>query len=300
VLQVAKTNDIDVSYLYGYHRSLPIAEVQNSDNDEQPDADTNHPYNGGSSFSSDVSSDTPLASFHIDHSQTISPVILFVKVSGTSSASMLDIVLKKTDGTTIFPDPPPINSFGRVDCDNITLGAGDYAFYYKGTANGNEVLFTITFNYQTQLTHHSKLFHTSFEEDGMADANAKTGIKIHAGTYSVPVPDATGSYVITWWERTGTGPWSLMKHPVSGGGGSYSIGSSSGAVDEVRVHPANALMKTYTYDPLFGITTSTDANNVTTNYGYDPLGRLKWIKDHEGNVLQSYEYHYQNEVKPVE
>jgi YD repeat-containing protein len=306
VLQVSKTNDIDVSYLYGYHRALPIAEVQNSDNDEQPDAETNHTYDYGSSFSSNILSDIAFSpTFTIDHTQTVSLAILFVKgTSGTPTTQpTLDVVLKKSNGTVAY-DPGMIASYGTSNY-SLTLAPDTYTFYYQGTANGDannyaSMIFKFTFNYQTQLTHHSKLFHTSFEEDGTTDANAKTGVKVHAGTYSVPIPDATGSYVITWWERTGTGLWSLMKHPVSGGGGSYSIGSSSGAVDEVRVHPANAQMKTYTYDPLFGITTSTDANNVTTYYGYDPLGRLKWIKDHEGNVLQSYEYHYQNESKPVE
>jgi YD repeat-containing protein len=306
VLQVSKTNDIDVSYLYGYHRALPIAEVQNSDNDEQLDAETNHTYDYGSSFSSNILSDIAFSpTFTIDHTQTVSLAILFVNgTSGTPTAQpTLDVVLKKSNGTVAY-DPAMIASYGTSDY-SLTLAPDTYTFYYQGTSNGDannyvSMIFKFTFNYQTQLTHHSKLFHSSFEEDGTTDTNARTGVKIHAGTYSVPIPDAAGSYVITWWERTGSGLWSLMRHPVSGGGGSYSIGSSSGAVDEVRVHPANAQMKTYTYDPLFGITTSTDANNVTTYYGYDPLGRLKWIKDHEGNVLQSYEYHYQNESKPVE
>ncbi|WP_218824304.1 RHS repeat domain-containing protein [Pontibacter ummariensis] len=62
--------------------------------------------------------------------------------------------------------------------------------------------------------------------------------------------------------------------------------------DNLRICPADAQMTTYIYDPLVGMTSSTDANGRTTYYVYDSFGRLKAVKDHEGNVLNSYEYHY--------
>jgi YD repeat-containing protein len=311
VLQVSKTNDLDISYLYGYHRSRPIAEIQNADNDEQPAVETNQSYFYNTSFSDDFTNREFTPNLKIDYDQTISITISFFKTSGTPmTPPTLKVVLKRlSDNTEVYNSGTlEVNSTtptATVSAD-VTLSAGDYEFFYDGAAYGSignsvDMRFTINAPYKTfEQVYHSKLFHTSFEEDGTTDANAKTGNKIHSGPYSVPVPNASGSYVITWWERTGSGPWSLMKQQVSGGGGMYGIGSSSGAVDEVRVYPVNALMKTYTYDPLFGITTSTDPNNVTTYYGYDQLGRLKWIKDHEGNVLQSYEYHYQNERKPLD
>lgn len=58
--------------------------------------------------------------------------------------------------------------------------------------------------------------------------------------------------------------------------------------------PANAMITTYTYSPLIGITSSTDPNNITTYYEYDSFGRLQSMKDHEENIVQQYEYHYQN------
>ncbi|WP_299984993.1 RHS repeat domain-containing protein [uncultured Pontibacter sp.] len=36
----------------------------------------------------------------------------------------------------------------------------------------------------------------------------------------------------------------------------------------------------------------TDPNGRTTFYEYDGMGRLRAVKDHEGNVLRSHEYHY--------
>lgn len=56
---------------------------------------------------------------------------------------------------------------------------------------------------------------------------------------------------------------------------------------------AGAQVTTYTYsDPIVGITTMTDANGRLLTYEYDKLGRLVRIKDHDGKVLEQYEYSY--------
>jgi YD repeat-containing protein len=62
--------------------------------------------------------------------------------------------------------------------------------------------------------------------------------------------------------------------------------------DDIRLHPASALMTTYTYDPLIGITSQTDPNNIVMFYEYDTFGRLKTIKDRDANILKTMEYHY--------
>jgi hypothetical protein len=51
-------------------------------------------------------------------------------------------------------------------------------------------------------------------------------------------------------------------------------------------------VSTYTYDPLIGITSSTDGKNMPIYYDYDEFLRLRSIKDQDGNILKSYNYHY--------
>jgi len=56
----------------------------------------------------------------------------------------------------------------------------------------------------------------------------------------------------------------------------------------------NALVTTYTYKPLIGMNSSTDAKGMTTYYEYDAFQRLKTIKDQNGNILKQTDYHYKN------
>lgn len=70
------------------------------------------------------------------------------------------------------------------------------------------------------------------------------------------------------------------------------INSGAALIDDVRLHPVSATMGTYTYEPGVGISSQADGNLKATFYEYDRHNRLKRIKDHEGNILEEYTYHY--------
>ena len=65
--------------------------------------------------------------------------------------------------------------------------------------------------------------------------------------------------------------------------------------DDLRLYPADAQMTSYTYDPLVGMTSETGPDNKTTTYKYDDFGRLEFVKDHHGDVINKYTYHYKGE-----
>lgn len=71
------------------------------------------------------------------------------------------------------------------------------------------------------------------------------------------------------------------------------------AIDEVRVYPEDAQIATYTYEPLIGMTSQTDAKGQTVFYEYDSFQRLQNIKDQNGNIIKNYDYHYQNGAVPA-
>ena len=63
-------------------------------------------------------------------------------------------------------------------------------------------------------------------------------------------------------------------------------------IDDVRFHPKDALMSTYTYEERSGITSITDTRREVEHFEYDNFGRLLYVKDIDGNILSSNEYNY--------
>src|SRR5690606_35765115 len=53
-------------------------------------------------------------------------------------------------------------------------------------------------------------------------------------------------------------------------------------LNKIRTGLPNALVTTYTYDPLVGVTSITDPKGYTTYYDYDAFKRLEWVRDANG------------------
>lgn len=86
--------------------------------------------------------------------------------------------------------------------------------------------------------------------------------------------------------------WTFYLHRVTGQ--STITINGSGSIDELRLCPAAALMTTYTYQPLVGMTSQCDATGKITYYEYDGLQRLLRIRDMDGNIVKQFEYQYQS------
>jgi len=66
-------------------------------------------------------------------------------------------------------------------------------------------------------------------------------------------------------------------------------------LQELRDTYPQAMISTYTYDPLVGVTSVTDPRGQTSFYEYDTFNRLKTIKDADENIIQVYDYKYHND-----
>jgi hypothetical protein len=131
------------------------------------------------------------------------------------------------------------------------------------------------------------------------------------GTNNLTAPLNTAKpYRLSFWATTAsvtvTGNATLVKsapvlngftyyeYAVAQGTASVAVSGNS-TIDELRLYPANARMRSVTYDPLIGKTSECDENNRVTYYEYDEHGRLRFIKDDTKNIVKMYEY---NLAKP--
>ena len=54
----------------------------------------------------------------------------------------------------------------------------------------------------------------------------------------------------------------------------------------------DAMVTTYTYDPLVGMTSETGPDGRTIYYEYDSFGRLEYSRNHLGEIITKHQYHY--------
>jgi YD repeat-containing protein len=173
--------------------------------------------------------------------------------------------------------------------------------------------------------------YTSFEADGTGNWNAFAGVvtTVTAAPYpptgnayynitaSAPLSKTgvtSGStYIISYWSENGVysisggnpvtgfitgktiGGWTYYEHKIQATSSTLTI-SGTGAIDEVRLYPTFAQMKTYTYTPLVGVSSLCDAENRVTYYQYDGFGRIKVVLDQDHNIIKTIQYHFVNET----
>jgi hypothetical protein len=167
---------------------------------------------------------------------------------------------------------------------------------------------------------------TSFEGDGniswtfsgapVSDVTAPTGKNSYnlgqtSGNIVKTGLTSTTTYVVSYWLKsttplsiTGTiagypiqgktiNGWTYFEHKITSQTSVTVSGSSY--IDELRLYPANAQMVSYTYTAMWQKLTDCDVDNRITTFGYDGFNRLNQVKDQDGNIIKTFQYHYRNE-----
>ena len=119
-----------------------------------------------------------------------------------------------------------------------------------------------------------------------------------------------GKYVVSFFYRDGiisvngtagsasaNSTWQYAEVPLTFAGGSNPVtvtGAAGAYIDELRLQPADALMRTFSVDNNSLLTLSaSDEGSVPSHYEYDNIQRLLTVRDQDRNILQTYEYNYQ-------
>jgi hypothetical protein len=165
--------------------------------------------------------------------------------------------------------------------------------------------------------------YTSFEADGkgnwnftglpQSDPATVTGKKVYdpANGQLTRTISTAGTYIVSYWSKTGArnvnavaattgrniGGWIYYEHKVVLAANGNVTVSGTGAIDELRLYPEKALMTTYTYEPLIGISTQCDANNRISYYNYDSFNRLVLIRDQDKNIIKKICYNYSGQLE---
>lgn len=81
-----------------------------------------------------------------------------------------------------------------------------------------------------------------------------------------------------------------------GFGTGFTIATALTAAQEttLRTSLSSAMITTYTYIPLVGVSAITDPKGDKITYEYDEFNRVQFVQDKKGNILSENEYHYKN------
>jgi hypothetical protein len=99
---------------------------------------------------------------------------------------------------------------------------------------------------------------------------------------------------------SGGGQWQYLEGtmdvgPLSSGFTLEIAADAVAELDDIRFLPEQASMSTRTFLPLVGATSASDDRGVSVFWEYDVLGRLRYIRDRNKNIIQVDDYRFKSE-----
>ncbi|PQV56489.1 YD repeat-containing protein [Sediminibacterium magnilacihabitans] len=297
IINSLSRDGVSSGYDWGYNSSLPIVKTLNAANHIK---ETLLPGTVNTSFNFPIGGSTTTYGGQYAFNQTQAGPITLTMPSLPSGANVtVSYTLTGPSGQSGYL----CNSgSGGTSCgttpSTITynnMPTGQYTLNYTVSTSFS----SFTFNYSLSFTYQGMsivmagskaYFAENFEENLSAiTGTAHTGNKYYNGNYTCSfAPPDSRNYIIQWWNLI-SGKWIFNQQ-------NYAANMTlTGPVDDIRIFPVDAQIITYTYKPLIGITSQTDPSGKTIYYEYDGLGRLKDIKNQDGNIIKVYNYRYQGQ-----
>ncbi|WP_294243952.1 hypothetical protein [uncultured Chryseobacterium sp.] len=306
-LTVKKEVGNPLTYLWGYNKSLPIAAVENAKYaSETINNDLNVSYSGLQIPMGTINQE--LGTFTITEEKDYKIDRIYERYPENHSVMYQTSFqnINNSSGSVSFTDITPASgNFHTYTSPSVHLKPGTYKVKLTNVGyNGYQGQIENNFNFTVYNPVEASVpFHTSFEEESVnvSTAYAMTGKSSHTGDYVVNLPSGNLGYdkvIVSYWGKaSASSPWQYIENIVTlGSMQNYLIGTNYAYIDEVRLYPVDARMKTYTYDPFYKTQTSImNENGQTEYYDYDASGRLKEVYMIEGNVkktIRTTNYHY--------
>jgi hypothetical protein len=141
---------------------------------------------------------------------------------------------------------------------------------------------------------------------------AKTGkIRYQLGSGSVSTTNTlpAGTYILSLWTQGGkptfsgisgdvslvngesdNHSWNFYMDRITVSGGNHITLTGSNYLDELRLYPQGAHISTVTVTPQVGTSSTASQDDKVNTYEYDPLLRIKTVRDDQYNILKAYTY----------
>jgi YD repeat-containing protein len=300
--QENKVKDKITSYQWGYGGIYPVAKVDNAVNTYSTGDSSLAQYKSFQFIESSSQKPTQNYSFSIFPSGTISLSVGYGGNPGTNPTYNVGYVISGSGGNitgTFCKGTGCPAQYTATFVNYPNLPAGNYSISITPYSNVNtsNLPLNMSCSYSSLGPVSSgikEFFYDGFEENNnsnVINGSAHTGKRYWNGstyTTSYALPDSK-AYTIQWWRLSG-GVWVFNQQAYAG------PTTLTGPLDDIRIFPSDALMSTYTYDPGIGMTSQTDPSGHSTNYFYDSLRRLSYIKDQDGNILKKICYNYNGQT----
>lgn len=133
------------------------------------------------------------------------------------------------------------------------------------------------------------VYYEDFETNGTIYSGGFESNRCRGGGYSISMEIPAGVDYRADWMENNNGVWSYKFCPFTG---NSIIGLGAFAIDNVRVYPVGAEVRSWTWWPSGKLRSETNEHGESVRYRYDYLDRLISVIDKDGDTKTDYSYEY--------